>query len=145
MTGESSDGGFTAVALFARNDDTRSGLTGAIRRRELDLIDVTEDPRSFVDAVGPGVAVRVPGGLAWGALRSGAPLQLSGPSPQWFVDLNPALGRSWRLVDADGARALLDEGPAFVKLADAKHQRFPAARFSDSAELDAVFEIDLND
>lgn len=68
---------FTAVALFARNEDTRSALAGAVRRHGLGLIDVTADPQSLVDAIAPGVAVRIPGGLAATALRAGAPLHLN--------------------------------------------------------------------
>ncbi len=138
MTGESATIAFTAVALFARNDDTRSGLAGAIRRRGLELIEVTAEPRSLIDVVGPGIAVRVPGGLAAGAIREGGPLQLHGPTPQWFAGLDPAIGRAWQLVDANGARTLLESGPAFIKLADAKHQLFPAARFPDPAAFEAA-------
>lgn len=121
---------FTAVAMFARNADTRSALAGAVRRRGLDLIEVTADAQSLLQVVAPDVAVRVPGGLAASALRAGAPLALHGPTPEWFAGLDPALGRRWQLVDADGAHALLEDGLAFVKLADAKHQHFPAARFT---------------
>lgn len=138
MTRDADAAGFTAVALFVRNDGTRSGLAGAILRRGLELIEVTADPRSLVDVVAPGVAVRVPGGLAAAAISAGAPLQLHGPTPEWFAGLDPAIGRVWQLVDADGAHALLDNGPAFVKLADAKHPLFPAARFTDPAGFEAA-------
>lgn len=137
MTGNSADTAVTAVALFARNDDTRSALAGAVRRRGLELIELTAESKSLVDAVAPGVAVRVPGGLAAAALRGGAPLELHGPTPEWFANLDPAIGRRWQLVDADGVHAVLDHGPAFIKLADAKHPLFPAARFTDPA----AFEI----
>ena len=138
MTRDAPAAGFTAVALFARNDDTRSGLAGAVQRRGLELIEVTADPRSFVDVVAPGVAVRVPGGLAARAIRAGASLRLQGPTPQWFAGLDPSIGRRWHLVDADRAIKLLDNGTAFVKLADAKHPLFPAARFIDPGSFEAA-------
>ena len=134
----SSAAGPTSVALFARNDDTRTALAGAVKRRGLELIELTADPQSLVDAVAPGVAVRVPGGLAAAALRRGAPLLLHGPTPGWFAGLHPAIGRGWQLGDADGAHALLHNGPAFIKLADAKHQQFPAGRFTDPTEFEAA-------
>lgn len=138
MTGQPADTPFTGVALFARNEDTRSALAGAVRRRGLNLIELTADPQSLIDAIAPGVAVRVPGGLAAAARRAGAPLELHGPTPEWFATLNTAIGRHWQLVDADGARAVLDHGAAFVKLADAKHQLFPAARFTDPAAFETA-------
>lgn len=141
MTGEVGDAAaFHAVALFARNGDTRSGVAGAVRRRGLGLIEVTADPQSLVDVVAPDVALRVPGGLAASALRAGAELRLHGPTPEWFAGLDPASGRRWQLLDADGAHALLDDGPAFVKLADAKHQLFPAARFADPTAFEAAVD-----
>lgn len=138
MRAKSAAAEFTTVALFARNDDTRVALAGAVQRRGLELIELTADPQSLIDAIAPGVAVRVPGGLAAAALRAGAPLYLHGPTPEWFAGMDPAIGRRWQLVDADGAHALLDNGSAFVKLADAKHQLFPAARFVDPAAFEAA-------
>lgn len=138
MTGEPGGPAFTAVALFARNDDTRVALAGAVQRRGLALIDLTADPQSLVEAVSPEVAVRVPGGLAAAALNGGASLRLHAPTPEWFADLDPAIGRRWHLVDADDAHALVNKGPAFIKLADAKHQQFSAARLTDPAAFEAA-------
>ena len=101
----------------------------------LRLIELTDDPQSLIDSyyiggAAIGVALRVPGGLAAAAIRRGLHLQLSGPTAAWFVGLGAGVtGRIWQRVNADAAHALLDDGPAFVKLADAKHQLFPATRF----------------
>jgi hypothetical protein len=133
---------FDAVALFARNDLTRQGLRAAAEARGLAVINLSPDPDSVVRAARSGVAFRAPGGLMASALERGATVRLSGPTAQWFVSLGADItGRLWRLVTPAGARAMLDAGAVFVKLADAKLRDLPARRYRDVGAFDAVFEI----
>lgn len=127
----------SVLALFARNDDTRQGFRWAATRAGLTVLDLTADPSSVTAAAGPGVAIRAPGGLVASAMAAGATVVLAGPTPQWFVGLDPAVtGRQWQLCTPAQARILLADAPTFVKLADSKHAAFPATRFTSVGALD---------
>jgi hypothetical protein len=128
-----------AVALFARNDLTRQGLRDAAERRGLAVIDLDPRPESVAHAAGPGVAFRAPGGLMALAIERGTTVRLFGPTAEWFVSLGPEItGRSWQQVGPAAARAMLDAGPVFVKLADAKRRDMPARRYRSVGAFDAV-------
>ena len=130
-----------SLALFARNDLTRTGLRDAAERRGLAVIDLDADPDSIARAAGPNVAVRAPGGLVALAIERGTAVRLFGPTPQWFVSLGPEVtGRSWQQVTPTGARMLLESGPVFVKLADAKRRDLPARRYRDAREFDSALK-----
>ena len=132
-------GDFDTLALFARNDLTRTGLHDAAERRGFTVISLSPDPQSIERAAGSGVAFRAPGGLMAQALGLGTPVRLFGPTAEWFVALGAAItGRSWARVTAAGARAMLGSGPVFIKLADAKLRDIPARRYPDVATFDAA-------
>ncbi len=127
------------LVLFSRDAPSRRALTAAADRRGLRVVEPAPTPQALVAVTGPGVAARVPGGLAAQALAAGADLRLSGPDAAWFTALGPAVtGRVWHRVDPAGARSLLARGPAFVKLADLKHPALPARRHPDAASLDTA-------
>jgi hypothetical protein len=128
-----------ALALFARNDLTRTGLRTAAERRGLRVIALDPDPESVVRVARPGVAFRSPGGLMAAALAGGAGVRLFGPTAEWFVSLGVQVtGRQWRQVAPVDARLMLGSGPVFIKLADAKRRDMPARRYRDAAEFDVV-------
>lgn len=130
-----------ALALFARNDLTRQGLRDAAERRGLAMIDLGPDPESIDHAARAGVAFRAPGGLMALAIDGGTPVRLFGPTAPWFVSLGADVtGRPWQLTTTVGAREMLEVGPAFVKLADAKRRDLPAHRYRGVAEFDAVID-----
>jgi hypothetical protein len=134
-------GDFDTLALFARNDLTRTGLRDAAERRGLTVISLSPDPQSIERAAGSGVAFRAPGGLMAQALGLGlgTTVRLFGPTAEWFVALGAAItGRSWSRVTAVEARAMLGSGPVFIKLADAKRRDIPARRYPDVATFDSV-------
>jgi hypothetical protein len=139
------------LALFSPNAATRRDLSAAAIRAGLAVIELSSDPSTLLDAAGPGVAVRAPGGLVGAAMARGAMFTLTGPTADWFVGLGPEItGRPWRRVGISQARALIASVPALVKLADAKVPLFPARRYTTVAEFDAALtrlrptaEIDL--
>ena len=128
----------TALSLFARDPRTRQALTDAAARVDLEVRELAADPARFGDGWQLGAIVRAPGGLVAAAQRLGSPVCLTGPAPEWFAGLGAEItGRPWRLLNPAAAGALLADGPAFVKLADAKRREFPARRFGSAAELRA--------
>src|ERR1700712_3528445 len=135
-------GAFDALALFARNELTRTGLHDAAVRRELTVIPLGSDPESVLQASASGVAFRAPGGLIAQAQRLGTTIRLFGPTAEWFVSLGaPITGRSWSRVNPPGARAMLRSRPAFIKLADAKRRDVPARRYADVAAFDMIMGL----
>ena len=137
----------TALALYARNDDTRREFRRAAERARLAVVDLTADPSSLTAALrvaaevgaGRGIAIRAPGGLVASAMAAGAAITLSGPTPDWFASLDPEVtGRRWELCSPAHVRRILSRGKAFVKLADGKHSGFPATRFDSVAAFDRV-------
>jgi hypothetical protein len=132
------------LVLAARNELTRTGFEAAAERRGmqlvgLDAVPVQQRPAALAERAGAGVAVRAPGGLVALALALGAQIDLAGPNAAWFAALGPAItGRTWTVLTPPGARELLGRGPAFVKLADAKHHSFPARRHADPESFDAA-------
>ncbi|MET3806470.1 hypothetical protein ABIB25_003485 [Nakamurella sp. UYEF19] len=139
----SPDPEFTRLALYARSDDVRAGLRWAAERVGLTVVDLTADPSSVAAAVGPGTAVRAPGGLVSSAMAGsavtadGAVITLAGPTPEWFASLGPAVtGRQWVLCTPTEARSMVQDSPTFVKLADGKHPGFPARRLRSAEVLD---------
>ncbi len=86
-----------------------------------------------------GVAYRCAGGPLARAIRAGAPIHLNGATVQWFVRLpHEVTGRNWTLVDVAGARAILADAAAFIKLAEAKFRALPARRYATVDELDSA-------
>ena len=97
------------------------------------------DVPAFVGLVGDGVAYRCPGGLLAAAMAAGAPIHLVGASAAWFAGLPVEFtGREWTLTDVAGVRDRLSRGPAFVKLAEAKHRGLPATRYRTVDAVDAA-------
>lgn len=132
-------GDFDTLALFARNDLTRTGLHDAAERRGLTVIPLSPDAQSVKRAAGPEVAFRAPGGLMAQALGHGTTVRLFGPTVEWFVSLGAGItGRSWSLVTASQARKMLGSGSLFIKLADAKRRDMPARRYLDVAAFNSV-------
>lgn len=103
-------------------------LTDAASRVGMTTTELSGDPALFArECGGAGAVVRAPGGLVAAALEVGATTWVSGPSPEWFVALDPEVtGRRWELLAVRDALDVLDAGPAFVKLPDAKVRAFPA-------------------
>ncbi|WP_157970755.1 ATP-grasp domain-containing protein [Nakamurella deserti] len=127
------------LVLYARDEHSRTGLRAAATRRGLTVVEPGPTPAEVAAAAAPGSAFRAPGGLLAQALDRGVPLRLSGPTPEWFAGLGPAVtGRAWHRVGPAGARGMLTTGPVFVKLADAKSRLVPARRYPGVAEFDAV-------
>lgn len=92
---------FTGLALYARGEDVRSGFRWAAGRIGLSVVDLTPDPSSVAAAVGPGTAIRAPGGLLASAMAGGAAIRLAGPTPRWFADLGADVTRSWLPIDSE--------------------------------------------
>ena len=128
----------TSVALFSANRVTRGSLSQAAERAGLAVIELDADPVSLVAVAGPTVAVRAPGGLVGAALSLGAEIRVHGPTAEWFVALSIEItGRTWQELNVAQARSLVERGPAFVKLADAKTPALPAARYTTVGDFDA--------
>lgn len=129
----------STLVLFTRDVPSRRDLRDAAGRRGLVVVEPDPTPEAVAALAGPGVAFRAPGGLLAQAMAAGAPIRLFGPTPTWFVGLGEEItGRRWRRVTADGARGMLRDGPAFIKLADAKSRLIPARRYPDVAAFDAT-------
>jgi len=117
------------LCLHSDDPATREDLTAAAERLGLSVTLLSGDPALFArECAGVGrSAVRAPGGLVAAASRTGARTDLCGPTPAWFVGIDPEVtGRRWDLLAVADALRLLESRPAFVKLPDAKVRSFPA-------------------
>jgi hypothetical protein len=131
----------TTVALFEQERLPGYGLRSAIRQAGLSIVDLTEDPASAADAARPGTAFRGPAGLLAQAMTLGAVISLATPTVSWFTGLpTQVTGRRWVACGPPVARALIAQQSTFVKLAGAKHPRFPARPFSSLIEFDAAVQ-----
>ena len=127
------------LALHAHDPGTRFALREAAERVGLSVVELTDDPQSLLDPARDGAVFRAPGGLVQAAGSAGAKIELVGPTPTWFIGLDPAVvGRHWSLVNPSQARDWLGDSAVFIKLADAKLRALPARRYRDVAEFDAA-------
>ena len=127
------------VALFEREQLPGYGFRASIRQRGLEIVHLNDDPRVAADAAAPGTAFRAPAGLLAKALELGANISLATPTSRWFTTLpTQVTGREWSMCRPSEARASLALQTTFVKLAGAKHPKFPARRFTNVAEFDAA-------
>lgn len=130
---------FARLALFERERLPGYGLRAAMFQGGLDLVELTGDPRVAAAAVSPGTALRAPAGLLAKAIELGADIRLATPTSRWFTTLPTSVtGREWVMCGPQAVRELVAAQPTFIKLAGAKHPRFPARRFTAVDDVDAA-------
>jgi hypothetical protein len=125
------------LCIQSSNTRLHRGLAGAAERKGVRSLALDADPGLFGQVWQPGYAVRAPNGYLAQVQRLGFDMpRMLGPSPEWFVSLDPSLlGREWRLLSAAEALSWVDSGPTIIKLADAKHPLMPLRKYSTTQEL----------